>query len=346
MKRVLPFVVCAMALAVVACKESGPAAGGAASGEPGAKPPAAASTPATPEQTKPAENKAAGFKEGELYPVKKGGKYGFIDHTGKMVIEPAYTGAYRFVEGLALVLNDKKRFGFIDRQGKVVIDFKYTGVQPFSEGLATVWIGQDASVIDKTGKAIIESKETKFRSISKFVNGVASASVFREVRQIRAVDSGYIDTTGKFLVVPQFDGASPMVDGLGAVRRVGQRWSFINIKGETVLPPKYEQAGQFSEGLAPVQTDAGGQFRWGYIDKTGNIAITPRFSQARFFNDGMAGVQINMGKFGYINRTGDLVIKDQYDNVDQFIDGIAMVEVGTKMGYIDKTGKYLWQPSE
>jgi len=29
--------------------------------------------------------------------------------------------------------------------------------------------------------------------------------------------------------------------------------------------------------------------------------------------------------------------------VDRFYNGLALVQVGTKAGYIDKTGKYVWE---
>ena len=46
-------------------------------------------------------------------------KYGFIDKSGKMVIEPQFDNAEPFSEGLAQVEKDGK-LGFIDKSGKVV----------------------------------------------------------------------------------------------------------------------------------------------------------------------------------------------------------------------------------
>jgi hypothetical protein len=34
-----------------------------------------------------------------------------------------------------------------------------------------------------------------------------------------------------------------------------------------------------------------------------------------------------------------------FDTAEGFVNGIAKVRVGIKLGYIDKTGKYIWQPS-
>ncbi len=64
-------------------------------------------------------------------------KYGFIDKSGKVVIEPQFDDAEPFSEGLAKVEKDDK-YGFIDKSGKVVIEPQFDDAEPFSEGLAKV----------------------------------------------------------------------------------------------------------------------------------------------------------------------------------------------------------------
>jgi len=43
-----------------------------------------------------------------------------------------------------------------------------------------------------------------------------------------------------------------------------------------------DQAGDFSEDLAPVYQDG----KWGYIDKTGKMVIQPQFLQVKIFPKG------------------------------------------------------------
>ncbi|MFH5163641.1 WG repeat-containing protein [Campylobacter coli] len=55
-------------------------------------------------------------------------KYGFIDKSGKIVIEPKFDGVGNFSEGLAKVkLNGK--YGFIDKSGKIVIEPKFDDIR-------------------------------------------------------------------------------------------------------------------------------------------------------------------------------------------------------------------------
>lgn len=65
----------------------------------------------------------ADFSDG-LLAVKKGGKWGFINAEGKIVIKPVYDYVYAFSEGLAAVKQNGK-WGFINTKGEMVIEPVY-----------------------------------------------------------------------------------------------------------------------------------------------------------------------------------------------------------------------------
>lgn len=66
------------------------------------------------------------FGEG-LVAVKLNGKWGFIDKSGKIVIESKFDSGGHFSEGLAGVgLNGK--WGFIDKNGEFVIEPKFDDI--------------------------------------------------------------------------------------------------------------------------------------------------------------------------------------------------------------------------
>jgi len=55
-----------------------------------------------------------------LFPIKYNGKWGYIDETGIIIINPQYDTASEFFEGLALIEIGGKK-GYIDKTGKKVI---------------------------------------------------------------------------------------------------------------------------------------------------------------------------------------------------------------------------------
>jgi hypothetical protein len=119
-------------------------------------------------------------------------------------------------------------------------------------------------------------------------------------------------------------------------------------------------AGEFSEGLAPVEI--GGRYeefgerlrrhipgKWGYIDKTGKVIIPAKFNFADEFSEGLARVRIG-DKYGYINRAGQVVVEPKYDfssnekGCSSFSEGLACIAVGDKLGYIDTSGNLVIKP--
>lgn len=68
-----------------------------------------------------------------LIPYRKGNLWGFADPEKKIVIAPAYEEADFFSEGFAAVKKGGK-YGYINKAGKLVIPCKYTVAKPFRTG--------------------------------------------------------------------------------------------------------------------------------------------------------------------------------------------------------------------
>jgi hypothetical protein len=196
---------------------------------------------------------------------------------------------------------------------------------------------------------------------------------------------GYVDrSTAKIVATPQFDGASTFNEGLAAVclgrgcgnnfggwifissesRPDEQKFGYIDETGQYVVNPQYDNANDFSEGLAAVCVgDCGfssvGARKWGFIDKQGHVVIPLQFARVYDFSQGLAAACVGKcsgngdkweGKWGFIEKTGKFVIAPQFDGVGNFDSGgVASAYLGTgkneKQGWIDKTGKFIWNPT-
>lgn len=75
-------------------------------------------------------------------------KYGYIDKTGKIVINPQFDYAYDFSEGMAVIRQNGK-YGYIDKSGKIVIPPQFDEASNFSYGIAVVTQNGERSIISK-----------------------------------------------------------------------------------------------------------------------------------------------------------------------------------------------------
>jgi hypothetical protein len=74
------------------------------------------------------------------------GKFGYIDHNGKIVILARFDRAEKFSEGLAIIQIDGK-YGYINTDGKIVIPpLGFEFIYPFKNGLAATTINNNNSL--------------------------------------------------------------------------------------------------------------------------------------------------------------------------------------------------------
>lgn len=101
----------------------------------------------------------AGFFTDGLAPVRKEGKWGFINKKGELVIDYRFTGAREFSEGLACVEKDHNNWGFINTAGEIVISFEFDRSSRFRYNHAYVeHLGKQA-YINKKGEFVWKSIE-------------------------------------------------------------------------------------------------------------------------------------------------------------------------------------------
>lgn len=309
--------------------------------------------------------------------VDKLGRVGFIDTTGKLVIgfdrlPKAAFSVGEFSEGLAPIFFQKDGFphevGYIDETGAIVITPRFSYGHPFGNGRARVETKEGPRVIDRKGEFVVPPDDPAERAPQAILNKYAFNGGFHEGLAAvtysggRTAKYGFIDRNGKVVIPFRFD---PLREHHGFIRalshfsegrasvRIGNHFGYIDTKGNIVVAPQFIVAEPFSEGLASVRSET----RAGYIDRSGRwvISVHDRGRLASSFKEGLAAVPFKINgssKMGYINRRGKVVIPPRFDYAEEFIGGIARIYESrgqteawqSAFGYIDKTGKYIWEP--
>jgi hypothetical protein len=149
---------------------------------------------------------------------------------------------------------------------------------------------------------------------------------------------GFMDTTGKWVIDPQFEGAAGFADGRAPVK-VGGRIGYVDLAGKFVVNPQYDQGNAFDEGYASFAN--GG--KWGFIDTKGQEVCAAKFLAVGDFSDGLAPAQTEDG-WGFIDRTCKLVISPQFDGAESFQNGLAHVTALGKEGYVTTAGSFVVNP--
>lgn len=110
-------------------------------------------------------------------------------------------------------------------------------------------------------------------------------------------------------------------------------FGYMDDNGMPLIPPSFDFAGLFSNGLAVVSKAD----KYGFIDKNKELVIDYLFDDASDFDQGRAIVEID-GLFGLIDRSGKFIIDPIYDDIGPISNGLFYAATDNKYGYFDKYG--------
>jgi hypothetical protein len=266
-------------------------------------------------------------------------RVGYIDHEGKLVIDPVFNEGTLFAEGTASVQVKGGRWGVIDAKGSFVIQPVLWNWCRFQGGLAPLATKQGQwGIVDNTGNFVVQP-------IYNFIGPFESGRALVRTGEEREARFGYIDRTGAEVIPLEFHKARPFSEGLAAVK-VANLWGYILPSGVFQITPRFEgtgkakrypdiRAGAFADGLAPVWA---GQDYYKFIDTSGTFAFENRFDEANRFREGRALIKQGL-RFGYIDKDGRTVIECRFTFARDFSEGLASVEVDeSRSGFSPPTG--------
>lgn len=249
------------------------------------------------------------FSEGILA-VKVVNRWGFMNTSGKLIVEAKYKTVTEFNGGYAIAATKKEVF-IIDKNGnetKIISPKKIDGFKHFSEGLAPIEIDEKYGYVNEKGLLIIPPQ---YIAVGYFSMGMA---------WVRTLNGkiGYIDKQGNWLIEPTLFAAKEF-DPVSKVARVKieKGWTYINANGD-FLPIEDKNINvfkNFEDGVALVKVGD----LWGFINSEGGWQIEPTYKGGvTSFQNGYARVKQD-GKWGVINKKGEWVLKPIYDNIKPFV---------------------------
>lgn len=200
------------------------------------------------------------FSEGLSLFCNNEKKIGFVDKSGKVVINPQFDEARSFSEGLAAVCQNKK-WGFIDKSGKIIINPQFEETSDFHMGKAAFGNGDQMGFIDNQGKYIINPQFDEALSFSEGLSVIKSGD-----------DFGYIAESGKIEINPQYEEAFSFSDNLAAVVQNG-KVGYIDKSGKIAINPQFDNASSFVDKIAFVESSG----KWGIINQEGKYLVNPQF---------------------------------------------------------------------
>ncbi len=262
---------------------------------------------------------------------------------GKDFIEKTFESASGFEGGYAVV-KDEAGYHIIQPDGDRTLSFECDYLELFDEEKG-LYQFEKVSGNDITGGSwgIVNSNgsvilEPKYDIIEK-ADEDKILVVYTTGKQYQ--ESRYLDSNFQPLFSERFEEAGVFCDGLAPVKRKNGIRGLINTKGEMIQELEYDTFYFYEEGMAVVGRDG----NLCGIDQSGKIVFEVPYQESgntaelhRGFREGLLVFQGKNGKFGYLGQNGEIVIPPVFDEANPFKNGRAYVEAEGKGGVIKRYG--------
>jgi hypothetical protein len=266
-----------------------------------------------------------------FFRVRSDFKCGLADSAHRSIVPAIYEDAKWLGKGLYAVQTDKG-WKCIDGAGTDVIPVGYEDFETIEHGLIAAKQGR-WGVIDKKGKVIVPFA---FNNPPSFRGGVVAMPLDDD--DDWRTPGTYYDTTGEIVRKHPahygYRSIGMLSEGITIVVDSEGYSSYVNRSGRLISTATYQNAGNFSEGLALVQIGK----KFGFVDKKGTEIVAPTLDYAVDFSDSMALFYGSVG-CGYINNRGDITIPALYEAGTSFYKGYSSVKKTGHWGLIDKKGR-------
>lgn len=137
-------------------------------------------------------------------------------------------------------------------------------------------------------------------------------------------------------------------EGRALFSTINGKYGYMDTKGNIVIPPVYDRAYDFHEGMALVgNTNNQGQTGYLLIDPNGKIKSAIRLSNTLldtgFADNRLLFYELNTRHIGYLDKEGNptLYLSDNIILASRYKGGMAIVQTEDGIGVIDNQGKPL-----
>jgi len=254
---------------------------------------------------------------------RSGGKFGYVNRSGKEIIPAAFEGAADFSGGVALVIQGG-RYGFIDSTGTFVFKPQFDSVGKFVGDFVVVGLGGKYGVVHRGGETILPCEYDSVRVQTPEEWDYYQTIGFK-ADDLAVIYAGkgeeYVEYYS-FIVRPDGSSASERVagsvglfyDGLASFS-LGDKTGFLGPDARIAAIPQYAEVLPFSGGRAWVRNAEG----WGIIGRRGEVVVPPRYDRCELIDASTAVVrEKTSGKCGLVSSAGAVIVPCEYLNIERY----------------------------
>ena len=305
-----------------------------------------------------------GLAQPKYFIFEEKGKLGLVDLQGKTVLAPTFNSIEE-KQPYFIACSKTKGCSVYNENLQLVLKGGYNSIELGCEGQFIVEKNGKYGVVSEKGAVILP---LKYSNINSNKNGYTiklneKAGLFNSegkeiipisyhwvytgkiddnipiVAELNENKAGYINTKNEWVIPPTYQYAFAFQQGLARVKK-GRNYMYINLKGEPVIQDFDNYVIQNFDNYVIEPSDntyivgVRKECKYMVYDLNGNLLDTYNLLRNNWSDDAIFAVKKG-GKWGYIDGYGKVIIPLEYEEVRNFSEGLAAVRKDGKWGYIN-----------
>ena len=302
-----------------------------------------------------------GLTQPKYFIFEEKGKLGLVDLQGKTVLAPTFNSIEE-KQPYFIACSKTKGCSVYNGNLQLVLKGGYNSIELGCEGQFIVKKDGKYGVVSEKGAVILP---LKYSNINSNKNGYTvklneKAGLFNSegkeiipisyhwvytgkiddnipiVAELNDNNAGYINTKNEWVIPPTYQYAFAFQQGVARVKK-GRNYMYINLKGEPVIQDFDNYVIQNYVIEPSDNTYIVGvrkECKYMVYDLNGNLLDTYDGFINNWSGNAIFGVK-KRGKWGYIDGYGKVIVPFEYEEVNNFSEGLASVRKDGKWGYIN-----------
>jgi len=305
-----------------------------------------------------------GLAQPKYFIFEEKGKLGLVDLQGKTVLAPTFNSIEE-KQPYFIACSKTKGCSVYNENLQLVLKGGYNSIELGCEGQFIVEKNGKYGVVSEKGAVILP---LKYSNINSNKNGYTiklneKAGLFNSegkeiipisyhwvytgkiddnipiVAELHENKAGYSNTKNEWVIPPTYQYAFAFQQGLARVKK-GRNYMYINLKGEPVIQDFDNYVIQNFDNYVIEPSDntyivgVRKECKYMVYDLNGNLLDTYDGFINNWSGNAIFGVKKG-GKWGYIDGYGKVIVPFEYEEVNNFSEGLASVRKDGKWGYIN-----------
>ena len=289
--------------------------------------------------------------------ISKGGKMGFANANGELILAPYYDLVFPFKTTATVVVLNRK-YGVISNSGKIVMECEYQEIKPFNCSITTFAKDNRWGIVSAKGKFILPLNYQFIHEVHDemttclTMNGrFILVNNFGQIIDTLATDTFQMDDfmeNHEPIGYPNLSMAAYPIEianlyeyhngiAIGKEKESG-KYCYVNKKNEPLFDKTFLKLRPFVNGLACVKTEKG----WNIIDLEGNYTLTKWYSSLWLKEDLI--IVREKDEYGVIDLKENILIPVKYRKISILDKGLFAFSIKGKWGVITALNEIIMEP--